>query len=160
MTADGVLSCHHSWCDDILCHRRTGDNQSSADPIHRVRQYVASSESDDTRNPTERRDTAHAAFTSIRRACFHEGFCQPCILVLLLCLVLCMSCLWADDQRPHCAVCTWCRFPSMKEAAGRQSAHLHGTEGEDDKAYSQLAPESGPHQDKSRPPPGPHDVSG
>ena len=54
----------------------------------------------------------------------------------------------------------WRRFPSMKEAASRQSAHLRGTEGEDDKAYSQLAPESGPHQDKSRPPPGPHDVSG
>ena len=49
----------------------------------------------------------------------------------------------------------------MKEAAGRQSDHLQGTSGGDDKAYSQLAPESGPHQDKNtRSPPGPHDVSG
>ena len=48
----------------------------------------------------------------------------------------------------------------MKEAAGRQSDHLQGTSGGDDKAYSQLSEKSGPHQDKSRSPPGPHDVSG
>ena len=53
-----------------------------------------------------------------------------------------------------------CRYPNMKEAASRQSDHLQGTSGGDDKAYSRLAEESGPHQDKSRPPPGPHDVSG
>ncbi len=54
-----------------------------------------------------------------------------------------------------------CRYPAMKEAASRQSDHLQGTSGGDDKAYSQLAPESGPHQDKNtRSPPGPHDVSG
>ena len=57
----------------LSSRRRTGDQQSTAAPIHRMREYIGGKEDDDTRNVTDR-----CAGSSLGDLALHEP--RPSIL--------------------------------------------------------------------------------